>query len=136
MTLLNAKAASKYILSSILIGVVLGAIGAVVANLFRNGIVFLNEWEVSLFQSLPRFFFYFIALTLSAIIVHFIKKQLNTAAFHGVADSIYFAHKSSDATEITMHRPIICPVRCATTATFQDQHRTAPKQQRSRKKQG
>ena len=100
MTLLNAKAASKYISSSILIGVVLGAIGAVVANLFRNGIVFLSDWEVSLFQSLPRFFFYFIALTLSAMIVHFIKQQLNTAAFHGVADSIYFAHKSSDATDI------------------------------------
>ena len=43
MTLLNAKAASKYISSSILIGVVLGAIGAVVANLFKNGIVFLSE---------------------------------------------------------------------------------------------
>ena len=84
MTLLNAKAASKYISSSILIGVVLGAIGAVVANLFRNGIVFLSEWEVSLFQSLPRFLFYFIALTLSAIIVHFIKKQLNTAAFYNI----------------------------------------------------
>ena len=100
MTLLNAKAASKYISSSIVIGIVLGVICAVIANLFRNGIVLLSEWEVSLFPTLPSFFFYIIALTLSAIIVHFIKKQLNTSAFHGVADSIYFAHKSTDSTDI------------------------------------
>ena len=55
MTLLNAKAASKYISSSILSGVVLGAIGAVVANLFRNGIVFLSDWEVSLFNHFRAF---------------------------------------------------------------------------------
>ena len=100
MTLLNAKAASKYISSSIVIGIVLGVICSVIANLFRNGIVLLSEWEVSLFPTLPSFFFYIIALTLSAIIVHFIKKQLNTSAFHGVADSIYFAHKSTDPTDI------------------------------------
>ena len=100
MALLNAKAASKYISSSILIGIVLGAIGAVIANFFRNGIVLISDWEVSLFQSLPRFFFYIAALTLSAIIVHSIKKQLSNSAFHGVADSIYFAHKSTDATNV------------------------------------
>jgi CIC family chloride channel protein len=100
MALLNAKAASKYVSSSIVIGIVLGAICAVIANLFRNGIVLLSEWEVGLFQTLPSFFFYIIVLTLSAIIVHFIKKQLKTSAFHGVADSIYFAHKSTDSTNV------------------------------------
>ena len=100
MTLLNAKSASKYITSSIMIGIILGAIGAGMANLFRNGIIYISEWEISLLQSLPRFYFYIITLTLSAIIVHFIKKSLNTPAFHGVADSIYFAHKSTDCTDI------------------------------------
>ena len=100
MTLLNAKAASKYISSSILMGIILGAIGAGMANLFRYGIVFVSEWEISLFGSLPRFYYYVIALTLSAVLVHFIKKYLNAPAFHGVADSIYFAHKSSDSTDI------------------------------------
>ena len=100
MSFKNVQPTTHYILSSILIGIILGGVGAVIANLFRNGIVLMSEWEVSLLQSLPRFFFYFIALTLSAMIVHFIKKQLNTSAFHGVADSIYFAHKSTDATDI------------------------------------
>jgi len=100
MSFKNVQPTSQYILSSILIGIILGGICAVTANLFRNGIMLISEWEVSLLKSLPRFVFYVIALSVSAIIVHLIKKYLNTSSFHGVADSIYFAHKSTDATAI------------------------------------
>ena len=100
MPLLNITAALNYISSSILIGIVLGLIGAVVANIFRNGIVILSDLADNFLSTSPDFLFYFLTLSCSALVVYWIKKKLNNSTFHGVADSIYFAHKSTDATAI------------------------------------
>ena len=43
MTLVDIKIVSKYLLASIFVGVVLGASGAVAAQGFRLGIVFITD---------------------------------------------------------------------------------------------
>ncbi len=90
----------KFIVASILTGVILGLIGATTANLFRHGISWITSFEVSVLGNLPPFYFYTITLSISAFFVHVIRKNLNSEPFHGVADSIYFAHKSGDSTDI------------------------------------
>ena len=96
----DIKATSKFIFSSIFVGVILGVIGAAMANLFRNGISFLNELGTNLLGGVPKFYFYFITLSFAALLVHYIKSKLIDTGFHGVADSIYFAHKSKDCTDV------------------------------------
>ena len=91
---------SKYIVASIVTGIILGLIGAITANLFRHGISWINSLEVSVLGNLPPIYFYIITLSISAFLVHIIRKNLNSEPFHGVADSIYFAHKSGDNTDI------------------------------------
>ena len=100
MSTLDLKATSKFIFSSIFVGVILGIIGSAMANLFRSGITFLNELETDLLEGVPKFYFYFITLSIAALLVHNIKSKLKGTGFHGVADSIYFAHKSKDCTDV------------------------------------
>ena len=100
MPLLSARDTSKYLFNSIFIGVLLGSIGAGMANLFRHGIVLITDLEMNLLPSLPLFYFYFITLSVSAIFVNLVKKKIQNSVFHGVADSIYFAHKSRDCVDI------------------------------------
>jgi CIC family chloride channel protein len=100
MLTLDLKATSKFIFSSIFVGVILGIIGFAMANLFRNGIAFLNELETDLLEGVPKFYFYFITLSIAALLVHSIKSKLIEIGFHGVADSIHFAHKSKDCTDV------------------------------------
>ena len=100
MSIHEIETSSKFVLSSITIGVILGCIGAGMANLFRSGINWISSFEREILWFLPDFYFYFLTLTISAIIVHIIKKNLSGSTFHGVADSVYYAHKSSDCTDI------------------------------------
>ena len=100
MPLLSVHDTLKYLFGSIFIGVLLGAIGAGMANSFRHGIVLITNLEIHLLRSLPLFYFYFITLSVSAIFVNLVKKKIQNSVFHGVADSIYFAHKSRDCVDI------------------------------------
>ena len=63
----------KFIVASILTGVILGLIGATTANLFRHGISWITSFEVSVLGNLPPFYFYTITLSISAFFVHVIK---------------------------------------------------------------
>ena len=100
MPIISAKDTSQYLFNSIFIGVLLGGIGAAMANLFRHGIVLIADLEIHILGSLPLFYFYFITLAVSAIFVNLVKRNMQNSGFHGVADSIYFAHKSSDCVDI------------------------------------
>jgi CIC family chloride channel protein len=100
MSKMDLKATSKFIFSSIFVGIILGITGFAMANLFRNGITFLNELETDLLEGVPKFYFYFITLSIAALLVHFIKSKLIDTGFHGIADSIYFAHKSKECTDV------------------------------------
>ena len=60
MRLDNSVAVIKYLMASILVGVILGVGCAFAAQGFRSGIVVISNYAEKLFAQNPNFFFYLI----------------------------------------------------------------------------
>ena len=100
MTLVDIKIVSKYLLASIFVGVVLGASGAVAAQGFRLGIVFITDYLEFFLSSQPNFLFYIITLSIALFFVHYSNIFIKGQAFQSVSDSIYLAHKFNNETDV------------------------------------
>ena len=100
MTLIDIKTVTKYLLASILVGVVLGISGAFAAQGFRSGIVIITEYLELFLSSQPNFLFFLITLSIALIFVHFSRRLIKGKAFQSVSDSIYLAHKFNNETDV------------------------------------
>ena len=100
MTLIDIKTVTKYLLASILVGVVLGVSGAFAAQGFRSGIVIITEYLELFLNSQPNFLFFLITLSIALVFVHYAKSLIKGKAFQSVSDSIYLAHKFNNETDV------------------------------------
>ena len=100
MTLIDIKTVTKYLLASILVGVVLGISGAFAAQGFRSGIVIITEYLELFLNSQPNFLFFLITLSIALIFVHLSRSLIKGKAFQSVSDSIYLAHKFNNETDV------------------------------------
>ena len=87
MRLENSVAVIKYLIASILVGVILGIGGAFAAQGFRSGIVIISNYSEKLFGQDPNFFFYLITLSVALFLVHYSRSLVNGKPFQSVADS-------------------------------------------------
>ena len=100
MRLDNSLAVIKYLIASILVGVILGIGGAFAAQGFRLGIVLVSDYSERLFAQDPNIFFYLITLSLALVLVHYSRILINGKPFQSVSDSIYLAHKANNETDL------------------------------------
>ena len=100
MRLENPVAVIKYLLASILVGLILGIGGAFAAQGFRSGIVLISDYAEKIFAQDPNFFFYLITLSAALVLVHYSRTLVKNKPFQSVADSIYLAHKSNNETDL------------------------------------
>ena len=100
MTLIDIKTVTKYLLASILVGVVLGISGAFAAQGFRSGIVIITEYLQLFLSSQPNFLFFLITLSIALVFVHYSRILIKGQAFQSVSDSIYLAHKFNNETDV------------------------------------
>ena len=100
MTLIDIKTVTKYLLASILVGVVLGISGAFAAQGFRSGIVIITEYLQLFLRSQPNFLFFLITLSIALVFVHYSRIFIKGQAFQSVSDSIYLAHKFNNETDV------------------------------------
>ena len=100
MNLIDLKIVVKYLLASILIGVVLGISGAFAAQGFRSGIVVVTKYLEFFFSNQPNFLFFVITLSIALVFVHFSKVLIKGKPFQSVSDSIYLAHKYNNETNV------------------------------------
>ena len=100
MRLDNSVDVIKYLIASILVGVILGIGGAFAAQGFRLGIVLVSDYLERLFARDPNIFFYLITLSLALVLVHYSRILINGKPFQSVSDSIYLAHKANNETDL------------------------------------
>ena len=100
MRLDNSVNVIKYLIASILVGVILGIGGAFAAQGFRLGIVLVSDYSERLFARDPNIFFYLITLSLALVLVHYSRILINGKPFQSVSDSIYLAHKANNETDL------------------------------------
>jgi CIC family chloride channel protein len=96
----NSVDVIKYLIASILVGVILGIGGAFAAQGFRLGIVLVSDYSERLFARDPNIFFYLITLSLALVLVHYSRILINGKPFQSVSDSIYLAHKANNETDL------------------------------------
>jgi CIC family chloride channel protein len=96
----NSLDVIKYLIASILVGVILGIGGAFAAQGFRLGIVLVSDYSERLFARDPNIFFYLITLSLALVLVHYSRILINGKPFQSVSDSIYLAHKANNETDL------------------------------------
>ena len=92
--------AVKFTLTSIIIGSILGLVGASAAHYFRVGIVLISDGFSQIINSSYGFFYYVFTLTVAALIVHQVKKRNTGKPFQGIADSIFYAHRPDNEADI------------------------------------
>ena len=100
MRLDNSVDVIKYLIASILVGVILGIGGAFAAQGFRLGIVLVSDYSERSFARDPNIFFYLITLSLALVLVHYSRILINGKPFQSVSDSIYLAHKANNETDL------------------------------------
>ena len=100
MRLDNSVDVIKYLIASILVGVILGIGGAFAAQGFRLGIVLVSDYSGRLFARDPNIFFYVITLSMALVLVHYSRILINGKPFQSVSDSIYLAHKANNETDL------------------------------------
>ena len=100
MRLDNSVDVIKYLIASILVGVILGIGGAFAAQGFRLGIVLVSDYSERLFARDPNVFFYLITLSMALVLVHYSRILINRKPFQSVSDSIYLAHKANNETDL------------------------------------
>ena len=92
--------AVKFTITSIIIGSILGLVGASAAHYFRVGIVLISNGFSQIISSSYGFFYYLFTLTVAALIVHQVKKLNTGKPFQGIADSIFYAHRPDNEADI------------------------------------
>ena len=92
--------AVKFTITSIIIGSILGLVGASAAHYFRVGIVLISDGFSQIISSSYGFFYYVFTLTAAALIVHQVKKLNTGKPFQGIADSIFYAHRPDNEADI------------------------------------
>ena len=92
--------AVKFTLTSIIIGSILGLVGASAAHYFRVGIVLISDGFSQIISSSYGFFYYVFTLTVAALIVYQVKKLNTGKPFQGIADSIFYAHRPDNEADI------------------------------------
>ena len=100
MRLDNSVDVIKYLIASILVGVILGIGGAFAAQGFRLGIVLVSDYSERLFARDSNIFFYLITLSMALVLVHYSRILINGKPFQSVSDSIYLAHKANNETDL------------------------------------
>jgi CIC family chloride channel protein len=96
----NSLDVIKYLIASILVGVILGIGGAFAAQGFRLGIVLVSDYSERLFARDPNIFFYLITLSSALVLVHYSRILIKGKPFQSVSDSIYLAHKANNETDL------------------------------------
>ena len=92
--------AVKFTITSIIIGSILGLVGASAAHYFRVGIVLISDGFSQIISSSYGFFYYVFTLSVAALIVHQVKKLNTGKPFQGIADSIFYAHRPDNEADI------------------------------------
>ena len=92
--------AVKFTITSIIIGSILGLVGASAAHYFRVGIVLISDGFSQIISTSYGFFYYVFTLTVAALIVHQVKKLNTGKPFQGIADSIFYAHRPDNEADI------------------------------------
>ena len=92
--------AVNFIITSIIIGSILGLVGASAAHYFRVGIVLISDGFSQIITSSYGFFYYVFTLSVAVFIVHQIKKLNTGKPFQGIADSIFYAHRPDNEADI------------------------------------
>ena len=92
--------AIKFIITSIVIGSILGLVGASAAHYFRVGIILISSSFSEIINTSFGFFYYLITLTIAVLIVHQVKKINSDKPFQGIADSIFYAHRPDNEADI------------------------------------
>ena len=92
--------AVKFTITSIIIGSILGLVGASAAHYFRVGIVLISDGFSQIISSSYGFFYYVFTLTVAALIVYQVKKLNTGKPFQGIADSIFYAHRPDNEADI------------------------------------
>ena len=92
--------AVKFTITSIIIGSILGLVGASAAHYFRVGIVLISDGFSQIISSSYGFFYYLFTLTVAVLIVHQVKKMNTGKPFQGIADSIFYAHRPDNEADI------------------------------------
>jgi len=100
--LVNSKFnyAVKFVITSIIIGSILGLVGASAAHYFRVGIVLISDGFSQIISNSYGFFYYVFTLSIAVFIVHQIKKLNIGKPFQGIADSIFYAHRPDNEADI------------------------------------
>ena len=100
--LVNSKFnyAVKFVITSIIIGSILGLVGASAAHYFRVGIVLISDGFSQIISNSYGFFYYVFTLSIAVFIVHQIKKLNIGSPFQGIADSIFYAHRPDNEADI------------------------------------
>ena len=92
--------AINFIITSIIIGSILGLVGASAAHYFRVGIVLISDGFSQIISSSYGFFYYVFTLSIAVFLVHRIKKLNTGKPFQGIADSIFYAHRPDNEADI------------------------------------
>ena len=92
--------AIKFIITSIVIGSILGLVGASAAHYFRVGIVLISSSFSEIINTSFGFFYYIVTLTIAVLIVHQVKRINSNKPFQGIADSIFYAHRPDNEADI------------------------------------
>ena len=92
--------AVKFTITSIIIGSILGLVGASAAHYFRVGIVLISDGFSQIISTSYGFFYYVFTLTVAALIVYQVKKLNTGKPFQGIADSIFYAHRPDNEADI------------------------------------
>ena len=92
--------AVKFTITSIIIGSILGLVGASAAHYFRVGIVLIADGFSQIISSSYGFFYYLFSLSVAAFIVYQVKKLNTEKPFQGIADSIFYAHRPDNEADI------------------------------------
>ena len=90
----------KFIITSIIIGSILGLVGASAAHYFRVGIVLISDGFSQIISSSYGFFYYLFTLSIAVLLVHQVKKLNTGKPFQGIADSIFYAHRPDNEADI------------------------------------
>ena len=96
----NLNYAIKFIITSIIIGSILGLVGASAAHYFRVGVILISDGFSQIINSSYGFFYYIFTLSIAVFIVHQVKKINSGKPFQGIADSIFYAHRPDNEADI------------------------------------
>jgi CIC family chloride channel protein len=91
-----------FFFGSVIVGILMGAIGSLMASMFRYGINYIYSQQTVMILGFPFLVSYIAVLSMTALIVAYLRKLASGIPFQGIADSIYYAHTATDKTKIKL----------------------------------